>query len=486
MIPAVIVGYPANQFQAVTKTKHSVQIMSADLFAEFGEPKNSMRGSSPSIINSSSSTISPQSGRSTANANGNPVLIDFFAEEPHWQPSSSPQVIQRSQTQAPESNEVLFDASTDYATVEDSEDEWGEFESAKPDLVADEAEEAPQHSTQLNQGTKSVRELGVKTGINDVSPLLDLLSIDDTNPPSKPIRGPLTLKTKISARTPQQDPDPVTAWPEFEEDNEWGDFSDSIFVEAEKSKITSRIQTVTATTAPTSQTSSVSRTPVPKSPAKDPSFTNHFSRKAVRPTNIPPPSILLRLFPSLLENLCGEALRHSTRSKSKAESLPDPDLAGNIICSLKVMVHILAGRSLRWKRDTILCQSTKIGPAGRSGGLKLSSVNKNEIVKEEKEAVEVLELWSKWNGILNSAVTAAGMQPVQFIPGIMRVIVTTAQDGAIKATHACALCGLRRDERVSKVDEDVDDMFEEWWTEHWGHSHCKRFWEVHSVNLDQR
>jgi hypothetical protein len=65
----------------------------------------------------------------------------------------------------------------------------------------------------------------------------------------------------------------------------------------------------------------------------------------------------------------------------------------------------------------------------------------------------------------------------------MRVSVVGEADGGIKATKPCVLCGLKRDERVEKVDGVVEDSFGEWWSEHWGHVACRNFWREHRGEL---
>jgi hypothetical protein len=75
---------------------------------------------------------------------------------------------------------------------------------------------------------------------------------------------------------------------------------------------------------------------------------------------------------------------------------------------------------------------------------------------------------------------------VQVVLENTRVTTAMASQGAIKAPHACALCGLKRDERIPKIDENVEDSFGEWWTEHWGHTECRQFWEDNMGLLGQR
>ena len=66
------------------------------------------------------------------------------------------------------------------------------------------------------------------------------------------------------------------------------------------------------------------------------------------------------------------------------------------------------------------------------------------------------------------------------------VRVAKGAEGALTAPKPCLLCGLKREERVEKVDVNVEDSFGEWWTGHWGHHDCQRFWEEHEGSLEQR
>jgi hypothetical protein len=118
--------------------------------------------------------------------------------------------------------------------------------------------------------------------------------------------------------------------------------------------------------------------------------------------------------------------------------------------------------------------------------MKLSSVNKGESIKEEQEAAGVLEAWRHHTSAFNSAIQSSGERPVPVITDKIRVNTATAAQGALKASHACALCGLKRDERLPKIDDDAQDSFGDWWIEHWGHTDCKWFWEENSNKLYQR
>ncbi|KAI1920563.1 hypothetical protein LOZ52_002924 [Ophidiomyces ophidiicola] len=449
--------------------------MSADLFAEFGNP-NAIDNTAVTKSSTSTSYTAPRH----STASGQSTLIDFtFDLQP--EPSFSiPGHIQQPQTHTSGDTEVLFDASIDSALSEASEDDWGDFESAEPrPAQGGLSQPGATDTAKSNVHMKSTPKLGTHLS-KPTAPSLDLLSIDDTEPPPKtPVPKLPLLSCNVenipSDTTPQDDSEPVTAWPHSDEDD-WGEFTDGVASENGPKQTMPLVGPMTL-----SEPNQISMD------MKAPSPITINSQKVVRPTNIPPPSILLRLFPSLLEKLCNKVSTSKLRTKEMSGSLPDSTLVEDIKNSAKVMIYIILGRSLRWKRDSILSQSTKIGPAsGRSGGMKLSSVNKSENMREEKEAVEVLDIWNKRGGLLNSVLVAGGKQSIQLTSRDWQVKTASAQEGGINASHACALCGLRRDERISKVDETVDDIFEEWWTEHWGHSDCRHFWDVHSVNLDQR
>jgi hypothetical protein len=227
----------------------------------------------------------------------------------------------------------------------------------------------------------------------------------------------------------------------------------------------------------------------------------------VPPTNVPPPSILLSLFPALF-NLPQSSLIGPLSSRSpsvKSLILANPSTISFIKAYLAlaaVAAHIIGGRKLRWKRDTHLAQGTKIGPATRGGGgMKLMGVDRAETRREEREVAEVVRAWKEQLGPLRSAVVAAaaagGAEGIKggattsigHIPEIaeaMTIRTASSAEGGIRAPQHCALCGLHRDERVEKVDVDIQDSFGEFWIEFWGHRKCRNFWEEHREKLAQR
>lgn len=197
-----------------------------------------------------------------------------------------------------------------------------------------------------------------------------------------------------------------------------------------------------------------------------------------RPTNIPPPAILLQALPRVFENLADVGIVQEPMQCARA-----------ILKAHNVASYLMAGRTLRWKRDNILSQSTKIGPAvaGRKGGgMKLAAIDKTEGLKEERELADVVQAWEKHAHVFNSTIHKAGIRrPLMTLSGQFRPRPAKGA-GVLISPHACALCGLRRDERVLEVDHNVDDLFGEFWIEHWGHHDCRDFWHENQDILPQR
>ncbi|KAF2210867.1 hypothetical protein CERZMDRAFT_44365 [Cercospora zeae-maydis SCOH1-5] len=223
----------------------------------------------------------------------------------------------------------------------------------------------------------------------------------------------------------------------------------------------------------------------------------------VPPTNVPPPIVLLYAFTSTLSS-AQEAL-FAPLSKldlsQRAQLLAHPathQFLASYLKSAVVLAHIIAGRKLRWKRDQILAQSMRIGPsaAGGKGGMKLTSIDKSEIGKEDREVLDVVQKWRAQVGRLRSAVMTASGAPqtgtgklpsVPEIAETMPVKTLKATEGGFVAPHACALCGLKREERVARVDTDVNDSFGEWWLDNPSmHVTCSDWWHEHRNKLKGR
>ena len=199
------------------------------------------------------------------------------------------------------------------------------------------------------------------------------------------------------------------------------------------------------------------------------------------PTNIPPPSVLLSLSTSILQKLTVTAKQNAALTKDRKD-VPNR----RPLSTLHSMAHILSGRKLRWKRDSILSQQMSIGQAGKAGGMKLTSLDKTETRREEQEAAELVKTWRSHAGLLRSIMSAMGKQALPDIAENLPVRTGKLSEGALTAPKPCFICGLKRDERVLRVDGEVEDSFGEFWLDHWGHRDCVEFWNEHKGSLPQR
>jgi hypothetical protein len=197
-----------------------------------------------------------------------------------------------------------------------------------------------------------------------------------------------------------------------------------------------------------------------------------------RPTNLPPPVILLQILPKVFE--CAADISNTEQSIQVCNA---------IIRAHTVATHLIAGRTLRWKRDNILSQSARIGPAAagrKGGGMKLTAIDKSESLKEEREVADVIQAWDRHAHFFNSTIRKAGIQrPLMTLSEKFRPRTAKAAE-ILTSPHACALCGLKRDERIPEAEINVDDSFGEFWIQHWGHRACKDFWRGNQALLQQR
>lgn len=328
----------------------------------------------------------------------------------------------------------------------------------------------------------------------------DVQNLGSTQGP--PIDSAASHARKGQASTqPSQPPEPY-------DDVEWGDFTeesvshheDSSGANTETNRI-GRAKTLTSSIASLSgppnrarnvnfslRTAQAAQEQVPK-----------VSHQEPPPSNVPPPSILLLLIIGIFQfmlvdvkNMVAEA-NPSTDPNSWLDQ-QSIDKINKRFSIARAAARIIAGRRLRWRRDSRLSQSMKIGPAnsGRSGGMKLTGLDRTENRREDGEVEEAVRTWKQQMGSLRAVVaTANSRQPsLQFlIPEISeKMVIRTgkASEGAMFAPSCCFLCGLKREERVEKVDVQVEDSFGEWWTDHWGHVDCRVFWEEQKESLNQR
>ncbi|MCJ1482715.1 hypothetical protein MMC06_002881 [Schaereria dolodes] len=409
--------------------------------------------------------------------------------------------------------EVLFDAGEE---SEAEDDDFGDFEA--PDV----------QDTQITHGSKNTRQstfgktvdndlLGLDeatsslaVGSNDQATDLtihqdnsfsELISSSkpngsDFNGGNKPKPTKTLPKNSASGKSPLRIRHVETSYA----DDEWGDFEDSPhpagstrFQEDEKPTTTSCKRPPLVTDL--GPISSLNLEAKDNGLLQDGLVRAVERIESVPPSNIPPPSILLPLVVLLIQKLPGE-LREIAQQTSQFESSRRALTMKLGLCksTSTTGARILAGRKLRWKRDTHLLQGMKIGPAhgGKVGGMKLVGIDKAESRREDREAAELVRVWKQHSGSLRAAIATANAHSVGrvvLIPEVteaMAVRTAKASEGALKDSKSCVLCGLNRDERVFKVDVDVEDSFGEWWTEHWGHTDCRVFWEKHEQFLQQR
>jgi hypothetical protein len=316
-------------------------------------------------------------------------------------------------------SDVLFDASEDEGG-DDAEDDFGDFEDSVP------ATKSPQKSQQ--------------------EPVeIDLLGLDE------PLND---LKTQSNADIKIESSKPV----EHDTfDESWDDFAP-----VDEKLVSDNIKI----TEPTINYSNIKGSADPVG-----------SDQGLSGVSIPPPSVLLSMFVPIAETVEKDLIQPlaSCEAAVRQQILSDPRTAEYVRGYLLVMTvcgHTMGGRNLRWKRDTVLGQSMRIGPAsGRSGGMKLTTVDKTETTKEEGEVAEVLRVWNRQVGKIKSIVAEAkkasnsDIGPVPELRQTMSVKVVKQSEGGIPSRKPCLLCGLKREERVDRVGLDIQDSFGEWWVE---------------------
>ncbi|KAK4169207.1 hypothetical protein QBC43DRAFT_307147 [Cladorrhinum sp. PSN259] len=329
----------------------------------------------------------------------------------------------------------------------------------------------------------------------------------------KPVADIMDLK-----EANQASPTPVTAWPGMDEGfgNKWEPFEDE---PAGTKPLTATKSAATKPLAKSNPSAKSAPAPAAKtdwewqdwgdSPQPTPSIQATTSAPSTQPsaapnqdldapagpppTNIPPPSVLLSLFPSLLDlantSLLKPLLTLSPSSPGYQKILSSSQtltfLKGYLALAI-VAARIIAGRKHRWHRDKFLSQSMSISAAGGVKGMKLQGLDKTQAAREDNEAAEVIEVWKKQVGRLRTVVAGAnGVHSGENlkVPELGLNMSVTAGKGVLTDKKACVVCGLKREERVSKVDFEVEDSFGEWWVDFWGHRGCVNFWMRHEGEL---
>lgn len=367
---------------------------------------------------------------------------------------------------------VLFDVNQP-----DDEDDFGDFEAPTP-------EEAVRTRNSKRRGLKTDAFSRSPSCFSGSSNVFDGSGMQGISRTQKLTSIPSAHITKLAASRSS----PTSPHQAQIEDAPWGDFTDW-----EESLPTSGTNETSAGIS--------SIPPVLKGAVEYSSLRlAQVAPDELPPTNVPPPGILLTLFLSLFSEAQTKLFKPiATQTyQTKNKLLSDPAILSFLrgyLMIATVAARIIAGRKLRWKRDMHLAQGMKLGPASSRGtsGMKLTGVDKSEINKEEREVLDVVRAWREQLGRLRSAVAAVNvihpgyLGTIPEIQDVMAVRAYKESDGGIPAPQQCALCGLRRDERVNKVDVSVEDSFGEWWIEQVSmHRACRNFWQQHKEGLRQR
>jgi len=386
---------------------------------------------------------------------------DPFAFHLNWSEQQDQSSWQRApivKAKKPADSSVMFDAEEEL----DDDDDFGDFEGTETKIVAS-APAPPQNSSALVD-------------------LLGDMSVSEPEPPATkqswdevPTRDARTMPRKKSPvggfgtmAKPKQ-PVPTLEPAAGTDDDSWDTFDDweaSIPTKAPP-KATSQNQ---ATRSTASITGSASPAPI-LSPTTDEAQPGELP-----PTNVPPPGVLLSLFPTLFVDAQDKLFKPMAaqtlpmRNKLMAEPATIAYLQGYLLLG-NVAAHIIAGRKLRWKRDQHLSQGMRIGPASSraTSGMKLTGIDKGENLKEEREVSDVVRAWKEQVGRLRHVVSGANQikaSTLGHVPDLqdtMPVKTLKQSEGGVPARQPCMMCGLKREERVTASDMATDDSFGEWW-----------------------
>jgi len=387
-------------------------------------------------------------------------------------------------TAFPKDPNVLFDANDD---DDDDDDDFGDFEDPL-DVPVPQPSKPPKPPAQemdllgLMEMSTSVSSAKTPAPVSHtMQHQFDLLGLDDSisfAPASKQSSSSRVIieaaqpKAPVFGRTkapkPMKRPAVIKTEPEpeAEEEEPWDDFTAWEKEETTKSQASPARQSIL----------SPKEVPLEKfGGSEDPGGEKPDD---LQPTNVPPPAMVLTLFIPIFQRVEEELLKpaaaHSQIVRHEIyNNQATIEYLKGYLKVLTVCARVIAGRKLRWKRDTILAQSMRIGSAsaGRVSGMKVTSIDKSELKKEDGEVAEVLRVWGAQVGRLRSVVAEIkknGSTEVTAVPEIkdtMPIKTLKQQDGGISCLRPCALCGLKREERISKVDVDVLDAFGEWWVD---------------------
>ncbi|KAK4123746.1 hypothetical protein N657DRAFT_680888 [Parathielavia appendiculata] len=446
-----------------------------------------------------------------------------WQHRPSWERDAT-----MAQTQKPARNpdpNVLFDADFEAESGAHDDEDFGDFETGTTAVTIPQAaptasaldllflDSAPAGPKKPPPGlTLSNAALQAGPSYYPEAPKSPYGSFQERKP--EPVKR-LQVKPPTAVRNLKEaneaSPSPVTAWPSVESEgfgNAWEEFRDLPDTNAAATELQPNGMGKPGATsdwewqdwgATETRPASTSITTQP-SPTTTPN-----SKPGPPPTNIPPPAILLSLFPSLLDLASSSLLKplltlppSSPSYQRVLTSQSTLNFLQGYLALATVAARLITGRKHRWHRDKFLAQGMSISAApssaaGGQRGMKLASVDKSQAAHEDREAAEVAASWKRQVGRLRSVVAAVNQAQAHQGPAVkLRVpevavglSVTTAK-GVPTAPRACVVCGLKRDERVAKVDGEVDDFFGEWWVEFWGHRDCRNFWLGHERELRRR
>ena len=412
--------------------------MSTDPFAIFETPK----GGPKSIPRS---TDFPDD----ANHNADLLIPDFGGAPIQGQPSAK-----ESDKKLQGESEILFDAELD---LSDQDDEFGDFETAETE-----------NSQRRDVVSRSIDRSLVAQLPTEPSNVIDFDGSTDNFPPvgsssslSRPLEDAL-LDVSVTVSEKAIPNKNLSAL--YVEEQQSTEVEDTIEDEWEPFEDCQGVDNLDGDRPP-------SEPPVTAS-TQSPVSTNE-----PRPNNVPPPAILLGVLPQIFQQLNSEETQASTQRQKL------------IFQTYNVAAYLIAGRALRWKRDSILSQSMKIGPAAagrKGGGMKLASIDKSENLKEEREAGEAVHIWQQLSHSFHRSLKQAGGQASPMHLSASMKVQTLKTASVIGSTHACALCGLKRDERLIGAASEIEDSFGEFWIEQWGHRDCRDFWNRYNHLLQSR
>ncbi|KAH7392083.1 hypothetical protein DE146DRAFT_679577 [Phaeosphaeria sp. MPI-PUGE-AT-0046c] len=377
---------------------------------------------------------------------------------------------------------VLFDAEDDL-----DDDDFGDFEGT--DTKTNFPAPAPVLTTSSSAMADLLGDMSVSqqqfsnTGSQEIETSNKAMT-SSTSRKKSPVG---TFGNTVKSKQPE-----VTTAKAQVEDDAWDTFDDwEASIPTKPSANTSSIRT--------KESAAAIKSPVSPPPLLSPTSADALPGE-LPPTNVPPPGVLLTLFPSLFADAQEKLFKPMAaqtlpmRNKLMAEQGTISYLQGYLMLG-NVAAHIIAGRKLRWKRDQHLSQGMRIGPASSraTSGMKLTGIDKGENKKEEREASDVVRVWKDQLGRLRHVVSgvnqikAGTLGAVPDLQETMPVKALKQSEGGMPARQPCMMCGLKREERVTATDMATDDSFGEWWIDQVNmHRGCRNFWNQHKDTLRGR